>query len=78
MKSINEIQEMLVSELYKSYKDIKQGKNDSKYFNETLGDTSFLLAGLLNSHLEDKFNGGKWIDDSLIETFKLNNSTNQN
>lgn len=77
MKTINEIQEMLVSELYKCNKDINQGQNDSKYFNEVLGDTSFLLAGLLDSHLEDKFeewNCGKWIDDSLIETFKLNDN----
>lgn len=75
MRSINEIRKMLLAELYRTKENLKQGKGDFKYLNEMMGDTSFLLAGLLNSHLKNEFeewNCERWIDDSLIEDVEIN------
>jgi hypothetical protein len=69
MKPIKEIQQMLISELYNSLERIKHTKKNIKYYNKILGDTSFILAGLLETHLKNEFDdwdNKKWIDDSLI------------
>ena len=77
MKNINEIILMLVSELTSHLDKIKSIKEPLVYFNEILGDTSFLLAGLLESLLKKRFNewdNRRWIDDSLVtKTIMVNN-----
>jgi len=69
MKPSKEILVALVDELTKHLEVIKAFKSKPLYYNEILGDTSFLLAGLLGSLLKKKYtewNRKKWIDDSLI------------
>lgn len=69
MKSTKEILGMLVHELINHLDKIKSINPTSVYYNETLGDTSFLLAGLLESLLKENFSEWdkrKWIDDSFI------------
>ncbi len=72
MRSIHEINQMLLEELLSNINNINNLKN-SIYYNEILGDTSFLLAGLLNSILkkESSVDENVWIDDSLIKAIKL-------
>ncbi|SFN92153.1 hypothetical protein SAMN05421594_4719 [Chryseobacterium oleae] len=67
MKSTNEIAKMLLEELLKNINNINNFKN-SNYYNEILGDTSFLLAGLLHTMIkkEPQIDQKVWIDDSLI------------
>lgn len=76
MKSIIEIEEMLSIELSNRLKGERSIIEFSNYYNKSLGDTSFILAGLLEAHLQRKycewFINGKWIDDTLIETFEHN------
>jgi hypothetical protein len=74
MKSIEEIQTMLVSELSNSVSRVKSMSSNLEYYNEILGDTSFLLAGLLDSllKLKDDWDSKKWIDDSLLMKVNLN------
>lgn len=46
----------------------------TKYYNEMLGDTSFILAGLLESHLNGEFDDWdkeKWMDDCLITNAEI-------
>lgn len=60
---------MLVCELIDHLDKIKSINQKLVYYNEILGDTSFLLAGLLESILKKNFSrwdNEKWIDDSLI------------
>ena len=73
MKSIEEIQEMLVLELWNCLSSVRSVKSDLIYYNKIMGDTSFLLAGLLNSLLKSKddWDSNKWIDDSLLTKVKL-------
>jgi len=76
MKSIDEIQKMLVSELWKSLERIRSINLNLDFYNKILGDTSFLLAGLLELLLKNKYHdwdSKKWIDDSLITKVKLIN-----
>ena len=72
MKSSNEITQMLLEELLSNIDNTTNFKN-STYYNEILGDTSFLLAGLLNSIFKKESDGDEnvWIDDSLITAIKL-------
>ena len=74
MKSVKEIQVMLVSELWNCLSRIKSMKSTLGYYNENMGDTSFLLAGLLGSQLKlkDDWDAKKWIDDSLLMKINLN------
>jgi hypothetical protein len=70
MKSINEILIMLVGELSKHFDKIKSIKTRLIHYNEILGDTSFIIAGLLESLLKTYYSdwdNKKWIDDSLIK-----------
>ncbi|MFC4874286.1 hypothetical protein [Negadavirga shengliensis] len=69
MKSTRKILTMLVRELNNYLDNIKSINIVSGYYNEILGDTSFLLAGLLESLLKKnniEWDKKKWIDDSLI------------
>lgn len=75
MKSLKEIEELLITELNKSISELGRVTSDRDYYNEMMGDTSFILVALLESHLRDRsegWNGGKWMDDSLIEKVTLN------
>lgn len=77
MKSIKEIALMLGEVLADHLKNVKTDKSNSGYFNELLGDTSFLLAGLLYSVLKSKYRDwreDKWIDDSLLTDVRVKES----
>ena len=70
MKSLEDIETMLVLEIKKCLDKNKSEKLEVGYFNEILGDISFLLAALLQNQLEQGFADWsleKWIDDSLID-----------
>jgi len=74
MKSVEEIQSMLVSELRNRLNSIKSFPLHLNYYNEILGDTSFLLAGLLGALLKNEANNwdhNRWIDDSLLTKVKV-------
>ena len=77
MKKIQEIEEMIVSELntYLERNEVIIPKLN--YYNDLLGDTSFLLAGLLESLLKTKanhWNTDSWIDDSLLTEITVSNN----
>lgn len=76
MKPVQEIENMLITELESSLHEIMTNDRAMNYYNELLGDTSFLLAGLLDSNLHSKFsnewNDDFWIDDSLLTNVELN------
>lgn len=75
MKSVKELQKMLVSELCNSLDRIRTNKGKMDFYNGILGDTSFLIAGLLESLLKlkfDEWDPRKWIDDSLLTNINLN------
>lgn len=75
MKSAGEILDMLKGELIR--RSNASGSNSkSRYMNQYLGDTSFLLARLLQQLLQANFSEwkpGKWIDDSFIRDFFYKN-----
>lgn len=74
MKSLGEIKEMLASELNQCIPIVKNIAKPVEYFNEYLGDTSFLLVGLLDAHLredDEEWTSLKWMDDSLITDVNL-------
>lgn len=69
MKSAGEIFELLIQELSTYQKKSESSTVTLDYLNEVLGDTSFLLAGLLESIIrnnEVEWGKDKWIDDSLL------------
>lgn len=77
MKSTNEIILMLADELTNHLHQIKSIDERPKYYNGLLGDTSFLLAGLLFSILKRKYTEwkyDKWIDDSLLTNVVIEES----
>lgn len=68
---------MLVCELVNHLDNIKSISQKVVYYNEILGDTSFLLAGLLESLLKKNFSDWdkkRWIDDSLITKVVIQNN----
>jgi len=74
MKSAKEILVMLVRELIDHLDKVKNLKGDFEYYNDMLGDTSFILAALLESILKSnigEWDNRKWIDDSLITEFVM-------
>lgn len=78
MKSIDEIEEMLVTELHKNVDKLRDLRIISGNYNEVMGETSYMLAGLLESHLKKDFvdwDLKKWIDDCLLTMVKLSNQT---
>jgi|GEM_PF-644425 len=69
MKSVKEILEMLLEELIMYLEKSEHFDTLLMYQNKKLGDTSFLLAALLESLLKQyhiDWDEKKWIDDSLI------------
>lgn len=61
---------MLAFEIRKCLDKEEFDKGGVLYFNEFLGDTSFLLATLLQRQLENSapdWDSKRWVDDSLIE-----------
>ena len=73
MKSVEKIKTMLVNELWSCLDKIESMKPREGYYNEILGDTSFLLTGLLGNLLKirDDWDSKKWLDDSLLTGVKL-------
>ena len=74
-KSAEEIQNMLAEELWSHSSEIKSINSELLYYNEILGDTSFLLANLLSTLLKstDSWSPNKWIDDALLTQVKWGN-----
>lgn len=73
MKSVEEIQEILIEEIKLNRENIIDS-SEMDYYNETLGDVSFLLAGYLHAQLKKNYEGwdaSRWIDDSLITKIDL-------
>jgi hypothetical protein len=78
MHKVEHIYKMLVDELVDHVDNFVTVKRDNLYYNEILGNTSFLLAGLLGSILNsknDQWVSNKWFDDSLITRISYNNGT---
>jgi len=76
MKSIKEIKSILVEELLQRLPGIESNTKELDYYNDLLGDTSYLLAGLLGLLLRSQFPdwpSQNWMDDSLITTVELKN-----
>jgi len=71
MKTIETLLEMLVCELETHSNEIISSES-VRYYNDALGDTSFLLAGLLQQCLEqvNESDKSKWFDDSLLTGFQ--------
>jgi hypothetical protein len=65
---------MLTEELRRCLSEGRTSTRKSDYYNDELGDTSFLLAGLLDNllKLRPDWDLRKWIDDSLVTELKLN------
>ena len=77
MKNVIDIQNMLVSELFNHIDNLRSNASKLGYYNEITGDTSMLLARLLDSLLRINFedwNSKKWIDDSLLSKVKVKNN----
>lgn len=72
MKQTQELLSLLVEELNKNLekiKSIKKSREKVSSYNELLGKTSYILAGLLEAMLkefEPEWDSERWIDDSLI------------
>ena len=67
---------LLASEIGNYLDDVLFNNPKQNYYNEILGDTSFLLAGLLQSLLKQRENDwekNRWIDDSLIPKVIMHN-----
>lgn len=79
MKSIEDLEIILVDELIEHLKNITSIElNNKEYYNSILGDTSSILAALLWSHLKKDFTEwykSKWIDDSLLIDVKCKSNT---
>ena len=68
MKSIEELQQMLFSEINDCLYAVDPAI-ELDYYNEVMGDVSFLLAGVLELNLKtscENWDADKWIDDSLL------------
>ena len=78
MKSINELEKLLVSELWDSLDSVRHSEGRPDYYNELMGNTSGLLAAILDSWLKNKdkdwASSGKWMDDSLLTDVELDNN----
>lgn len=77
MKSAEEIAAILNDEIIEHLDEIKTINKNLVYYNDRLGHTSFLLAGLLQSILEKtitEWDKTRWIDDSLISNVDFNNN----
>ena len=76
MKSFKVIQSMLINELVQVIKSVKFNNNVDRplYYNELMGNTSFMLSGLLELLLrnESDWDSRKWFDDSILLKAVLN------
>jgi hypothetical protein len=73
-----ELFQMLVPELISGADKLSSVTTKPDYFNNLFGDSSFLLAGILETHIKEQFDDweeGKWIDDCLISSAKFENPT---
>ena len=72
MKSSKELQSMLLSEICNNLIAIEK-ERELDCYNQILGDTSFLLSGILENELDSitSWNPLNWIDDSLIHKVKI-------
>jgi len=73
---MNEKLLILVDELENHINKIKAKNHSVLYYNEILGDTSFLLAVLLDSLLKNNYedwDNSKWFDDCLISELTIQN-----
>lgn len=69
LKTKDEIKAMLIEELIESYPRIKTERVVAGYYNELMGDTSFLLVSLLQTILKERtpqWPDERWMDDSLL------------
>lgn len=75
MKTADEILKMLICELFVHLTSDFMVKKEGGFYNRFLGDTSFLLAGLLQALLKEKVpqwdSKSRWIDDCLITHLRL-------
>jgi len=77
MISLKKNLRLLCLELSRNLVALKSVNGEMQYYNENLGDTSFLLAGLLNTLLKknsSKWDNDTWIDDSLITNKLIENN----
>ena len=72
MKSLGELEQMLVTELVESKDKISKISNIT-YYNEYLGDGSILLSSILAEHLLGGGNWAieKWFDDSILTKMRV-------
>lgn len=76
MKPAKELIEMLFQEINEHLDSIVSKKQTLVYYNEIMGDTSFLLAGVLESLLKEnvaEWDHAKWMDDSLLTHVEIEN-----
>ena len=77
MKSIEELEEMLVAELYDSLDVLRRAGPDSSY-TKLMGSTGELLSYILQAVLERQVaewsKTGKWTDGSLLHDVELDNN----
>ncbi len=73
MKKLKEIESMLVVELQNNLENVPNLDDHLIYYNDVLGDSSFLLAALLSQLVEKEndWNLERWIDDSLLTEINL-------
>jgi len=75
MKSVGQIQDILAEELWENIENARSAGSGLMYYNEFLGNTSFVLAKLLESLLvsgDYDWDIKKWIDDLLITKVRVN------
>ncbi|MBC9933118.1 hypothetical protein [Chitinophaga qingshengii] len=76
MKPTKELIGMLFQEIDEHLDSIVSDKQTLVYYNEIMGDTSFLLAGVLESLLKEntaEWDHAKWMDDSLLTHVEIEN-----
>ncbi len=79
MRQLTNIQDALIKVLYKHLDNIRSitEKGRERYYNDLLGNTSAILAALLDILLnqEDDHDSTVWFDDSLLTSVKLAQNT---
>lgn len=68
MKTIKELQTLLISEINKNLKNVRSAQNVD-YYNSLMGDTSILLTSIMEEHLlkMKDWDNTEWLDDCLLE-----------
>lgn len=72
MKTLRELEDLLVKELVLSQKQIEES-DSVEYYNELTGDVSVLLTSILEEHLLERkeWDSKRWLDDSLLTKIEL-------